>query len=974
MSGGISTAELKEFVVDHLNIGVFSVDRNMNVLMWNGFMENHTHCHAEQVVGKNLYESFPELPKKWLTRKFNSVFILKNFAFSSWRQRPYLFRFSHNRPITGGIDCMRQDLILMPVKGSSGEVEAVNVALLDMTDVSIFQGMMSETMEQMETLDGIVKTINQETELDSLLNTVIEQGLILFPQADNGICWLVNPQGNFQCAALVHSPLFVADESNLNFIDNLDSFVKTLTISHSSISQLYTANADSPDKGIYHSYQCNDIQDSQLAKLTFQQSTLSIALISEDRVIGYLVFNNYYDDEAFTNVDLPKLKRFREHTVSAITKAKFLQAINEESDKIKNLLDNAGQGFLSFSNNLLIEGEYSAECKALFNTDIEGQSFPSLIKPDDDEQQQFLHEIFKDIFDTDCQQDSQYRLYMSLLPEETQIDDKAISIEYRPIRGKENHELKMLVILTDITEKRALQSKIERERNVLRMIVTSVTKRNDTIKLIREYQQFCDFEGQDILKSEQSLEEIIFELFRRVHTFKGSFSQLDFVHIVDKIHGFESKLASLKQQSKKIDRKTLADICHSTPMWQWLETDLNILNDALGEDILEQEDLINVESNKVSAIEDNMLKTLSPIENQIFLPQIRRLKAKPLKSLIHQYSEYMTRIAESIDKAILPMVITGDEIQVDPTYFNAFTSSLIHVFRNIVDHGIETIEDRIELGKEEYGVVTCHIKQHDNLIVMRISDDGSGIDVDTLRAKIVDNELMSFEEVEQLSDEQIINCIFDQQVSSKQQVSQLSGRGIGLSAVKHAIDELNGQVQVKSSPGEGTTFHFSIPYTQSYELPKVDKYNVLTAVVKQTRHYLERDFHVADFTTKQTKPLLSEQLQLHQLTIFMRVKGLLDGVFLFSFDSNLAKAAAQSMLITTEDDQSDMLIETLNEICNIVLGNSMQYFPGINELVMMDVPLGIETQSSLLSNLSVEVLTTELRSLQGNISISFISS
>ena len=170
---------------------------------------------------------------------------------------------------------------------------------------------------------------------------------------------------------------------------------------------------------------------------------------------------------------------------------------------------------------------------------------------------------------------------------------------------------------------------------------------------------------------------------------------------------------------------------------------------------------------------------------------------------------------------------------------------------------------------------------------------------------------MSEEQVNSLTDSQIVNRIFDQQVSSKQQISQLSGRGIGLSAVKHALNELGGSVQVKSEQGVGTTFIFSLPYQENYELPQVEKHNVLSAVAKQTRHYLEQDCKVAEFTTDKIKPQLTEQLKLHQLTIFMRVKGLLDGIFLFSFDQNLAQTAAKSMLITNAEDQSNMLIETL---------------------------------------------------------------
>ena len=97
---------LLEFIVERLEAGVFVVDRNYRVVLWNRFMAMHSQRSAEEVVGRNLFECFPELPQKWLARKIESVFILKNYAFTSWEQRPFLFRFNHNRPITGGIDAM----------------------------------------------------------------------------------------------------------------------------------------------------------------------------------------------------------------------------------------------------------------------------------------------------------------------------------------------------------------------------------------------------------------------------------------------------------------------------------------------------------------------------------------------------------------------------------------------------------------------------------------------------------------------------------------------------------------------------------------------------------------------------------------------------------------------------------------------------------------------------------------------------
>jgi signal transduction histidine kinase len=149
MSGADST-ELLEFIVERIEVGVFAVDRDCRVVLWNRFMATHSRRPASEVVGRNLFECFPELPRKWLERKIESVFVLKNYAFTSWEQRPFLFRFHHNRPITGGIDAMRQNCTLLPQKNSAGEVELVCLTLTDFTDTAMFQGRLNDAIAQLE--------------------------------------------------------------------------------------------------------------------------------------------------------------------------------------------------------------------------------------------------------------------------------------------------------------------------------------------------------------------------------------------------------------------------------------------------------------------------------------------------------------------------------------------------------------------------------------------------------------------------------------------------------------------------------------------------------------------------------------------------------------------------------------------------------------------------------------------------------
>jgi two-component system, NtrC family, sensor kinase len=123
--------------LDRLNAGVFSVDAGMRIVHWNLFMASNSGRPAEQVLGHDIFECFPELPEQWLRWKLRSVFLLGTFAFSSWKQRPYIFKFPHNRPLTGGIDFMRQDAAFLPVYADNGAVGSVCAMLTDMTDAAL---------------------------------------------------------------------------------------------------------------------------------------------------------------------------------------------------------------------------------------------------------------------------------------------------------------------------------------------------------------------------------------------------------------------------------------------------------------------------------------------------------------------------------------------------------------------------------------------------------------------------------------------------------------------------------------------------------------------------------------------------------------------------------------------------------------------------------------------------------------------
>ena len=155
---------LLAFIVDRVDVGIFALDKSMRVILWNRFMEMHSERGSELVLGKNLFECFPELPRVWLEKKIRSVFLLKNFAFTSWEQRPYLFRFRHNRPVTGGAEFMYQNATFLPVTDGGDEVESVCVTLFDATDTSIYQQKLERAMASLAdsaNRDGLTGILNR---------------------------------------------------------------------------------------------------------------------------------------------------------------------------------------------------------------------------------------------------------------------------------------------------------------------------------------------------------------------------------------------------------------------------------------------------------------------------------------------------------------------------------------------------------------------------------------------------------------------------------------------------------------------------------------------------------------------------------------------------------------------------------------------------------------------------------------------
>lgn len=147
-----------------IDVGLIVLDKDFTIQAWNDFMTNHSGVRGEHVIGSNLFEKFPELPKEWLTNKTRSVFLLNNRAFTTWEQRPYLFKFKSYRPITGTAEFMYQNITFLPLSSANGTVENLGIIIYEVTDVAVGKMQVEEANKKLEKFsrtDGLTQLNNR---------------------------------------------------------------------------------------------------------------------------------------------------------------------------------------------------------------------------------------------------------------------------------------------------------------------------------------------------------------------------------------------------------------------------------------------------------------------------------------------------------------------------------------------------------------------------------------------------------------------------------------------------------------------------------------------------------------------------------------------------------------------------------------------------------------------------------------------
>ncbi|SFM10699.1 ATP-binding protein [Pelosinus propionicus] len=487
--------------------------------------------------------------------------------------------------------------------------------------------------------------------------------------------------------------------------------------------------------------------------------------------------------------------------------------LTEVLHKVRNLLDHAGQGFVSFGQELKVAPEYSAECITIFQKEIAEESIAKLLYPLDEKQEEFVTNVLEKIFTVE---DNFLReTYFTLLPSEIAIDCTYIKIDYKFIH-KESHK-EIMLILTDVTEVRKMEEQIQEEKDILSMVVKVVTQYEDFSDAVAGYTAFCEDELPGIVQADCLISEKLSTIFRIIHTWKGTFAQLNMQNIVKELHNVEGELAALREE-EVIPAAAFIELISaysSERMVSWLTDDTNILKRILGDGFLRQHTMVNIEKAKLHQLKEKIRHWPGSSQKQEIALGLEMLTYRPFQDLLRAYPEYTVSLAKRYEKGVHPFVITGEQVFVNPETYHDAAQTFVHLFRNAVAHGLETMEERLDAGKEESGRISCKVQLAENDILVMIKDDGCGIDTERLKKVAVERKILDRRAALSLSDDEAMQLIFADGFSSASCADDISGRGVGLYAVRSEVEKLGGKIEVHSEMGVGTEFRLIVPLLHS---------------------------------------------------------------------------------------------------------------------------------------------------------------
>ncbi|MBQ3514842.1 MAG: chemotaxis protein CheA [Lachnospiraceae bacterium] len=263
------------------------------------------------------------------------------------------------------------------------------------------------------------------------------------------------------------------------------------------------------------------------------------------------------------------------------------------------------------------------------------------------------------------------------------------------------------------------------------------------------------------------------------------------------------KQTAQKSPAKPVGRSVRVDI-----------EKLDVLMNLVSELIIAKNGLVSASAQESSSINvgfNEQIEYLERITTNLH-ESVMKVRMMPIESVVNKFPRMIRDLCKKLDKK-MELVMSGEDTELDRTVIDEIGDPLMHLLRNSADHGLESNEERIRLGKPEVGTIRLDAYQDGNNVVIEVGDDGRGIDTEKVKNSALKKGTITPEQAENMTDKEIIDLLFRPAFSTAEKVSDVSGRGVGLDVVKTKIENLGGDIEVSTKKGEGSVFSIRLPLT-----------------------------------------------------------------------------------------------------------------------------------------------------------------
>lgn len=242
---------------------------------------------------------------------------------------------------------------------------------------------------------------------------------------------------------------------------------------------------------------------------------------------------------------------------------------------------------------------------------------------------------------------------------------------------------------------------------------------------------------------------------------------------------------------------------------------LDVLMNLVSELIIAKNSIVSASSSENADRRDSSFnEQIEYLENVTtnLHESVMKVRMVPIESVVNRFPRMIRDLSKKLGKK-MELHMSGEETELDRTVIDEIGDPLQHLLRNSADHGLESNEERIRLGKEEVGNIYLDAYQDGNNVNIEVRDDGAGINIDKVRNKAIEKGTITPEQAENMTDKEIVDLLFRPSFSTAEKITDVSGRGVGLDVVKTKIEGLGGSIECKSVLGEGSSFTIRLPLT-----------------------------------------------------------------------------------------------------------------------------------------------------------------